>query len=113
MPYLREAKNICVFYTTEMLQLAFSRLSLTNASNSASKTARFMAAGVTIPSNLHLEDLEVVLEDEVATTPSIRNVDYKFPPLKVNETLEVMKFQDPGVKTGEMCPFIRRCSGWR
>jgi|MDTB01.1.fsa_nt_gb large subunit ribosomal protein L4 len=87
-----------------MLRLAFSRLSLVKGNNAVSMTTRSMTAGVTIPTNLHLEDLEVVLEPEAATTPSIREEEFVFPPLKVTEALEVVKFKEPGIKTGEMVP---------
>lgn len=60
-----------------------------------------MSVGVTIPSNLHLEDMSAVLEAEEAMTPTISVDEFKFPPLKVTESIDIGKFQEPGVNTGE------------
>ena len=74
---------------------------MATANPAITSSTRFMAAGVTIPANLQLDDMSALLEPEEATTPVIREEEFKFPPLKVAEALEVMKFQEPGVNTGE------------
>ncbi len=84
-----------------MLRLAFSRLSVATANPAITSSARFMAESVIVPANLHLDDMSALLEPEAATTPVIREEEFKFPPLKITEALEVMKFQEPGVNTGE------------
>ena len=86
----------------------FGRLNVTTAPSALSQVAR-CSGGVTIPKNLMLDDLSVVLEEPERAVLS--EEEFLHPPLNVQTSVKVAKFQEPGAFVEEELPLDPKVFG--
>lgn len=75
----------------------FGRLGVSKATPAALSQVARCSGGVTIPKNLELDDLSVVLQEEEKAV--LREEEFLHPPLHVQTSVKVAKFQEPGAFT--------------